>query len=224
MSRKNLLNDIKKIKKSLQKDDISLTIIDELKRRVEELDDSFFPESKKTKKEDLRGTFELDFKFKEERIDFALFSDGGCRGNPGPGAHASMGQDKKGEILFEMTGVEMLTTNNQMELMGAITALKSLREYAPKFMRGESFQGSVWLYTDSKYVVEGVESWMAGWKKKNWKKSDGSPVMNLDYWLEMDSLVNKFESLKFIWVKGHSGHPQNEHCDQMLNQALDEIL
>jgi len=145
------------------------------------------------------------------KTDLALFSDGACRGNPGPGSWGYMIQDASGEKIKEGSDFETPTTNNRMELKGAINAL----------IAAQSFQDSkLYLYTDSKYVVDGVEKWVEGWKRRGWKKADKKAPENLDLWQELDGLVQRM-NVKLLWVKGHAGHPQNEYCDQLANKALD---
>lgn len=151
---------------------------------------------------------------------FALFSDGACRGNPGPGSWGMLGQNHLGEVIFEGSGVDNPTTNNRMELEGAIVALESLIEYFGD--HPPSSKPNVWLFSDSKYVVEGVEKWLAGWKARGWRKADKKEPENVDLWRRMDETIRLFTNLKFKWVKGHAGHPQNERCDQLANIALDE--
>lgn len=142
-----------------------------------------------------------------------IFSDGGCRGNPGPGAYAYIIQNSAGEILSENGATDPATTNNKMELRGVIEGLKDLQSH---------FKAkNIFVYTDSKYVVDGVNSWMPGWKKRGWKKADKKAPENLELWQELDQLVERL-SPKFIWVKGHAGHPQNELVDQMANTLMDE--
>ena len=143
----------------------------------------------------------------------ALYSDGACRGNPGPGAWGIMAQNARGEILFEASGLEEETTNNRMELQGAIEALK--RALAHR-------EDVVFLYSDSKYVVDGMEKWVPGWKRRGWKKADKKTPENMDLWRELEGLSGGFSRLHFRWVKGHGGHPQNEWCDHLANRALDE--
>ncbi len=148
----------------------------------------------------------------------ALFSDGACRGNPGPGAWGMLGQNARSERLFESSGVEMNTTNNRMEMIGAMQALKATLDTcsAPKH------DPPVWLYSDSRYVVDGMNSWVRGWKARGWKKADGKEPENADLWRELDRLSSRFKKLTFVWVKGHAGHPQNEYCDKIANMALDD--
>ena len=151
---------------------------------------------------------------------YFLYSDGACRGNPGPGSWGILGKDREGNTLFEASGVEFNTTNNQMELQGVIECLK----HAHDFIRdkdGEK-QPAIEIYTDSKYVVDGFNSWMAGWKARGWRKSDGKAPENLSHWQEVDKLSQYFDSIGLNWIKGHSGHPENERCDQIANLALDE--
>ena len=144
----------------------------------------------------------------------ALFSDGGCRGNPGPGAYAYMLQNAKGEVLAEFSEAAAFTTNNKMELSGVIQGLKfAATEYG--------VSTKIFVYTDSKYVVDGIKSWVAGWKKRGWKKADKKEPENLDFWKELDQLNLKMD-LEFHWVKGHAGHPQNERVDELANLAMDE--
>ena len=145
--------------------------------------------------------------------DLALFSDGACRGNPGPGAWAYIVQDKSGEVIAKDQDVAAKTTNNRMELAGAIEALK--------FLKDSKKSGTFYLYTDSRYVVDGIEKWVAGWKARGWKKADKKEPENLELWKLLDQLNNELK-VNFKWVKGHAGHPQNELCDQMANEALDE--
>ena len=154
---------------------------------------------------------------------FALFSDGACRGNPGPGAWASIGQNCQGTVLFESSGVESSTTNNCMEMEGALEALKSLDHYLSS-SAGEfaSQEVAVFLYSDSKYLVNGMNQWIKSWKQRGWKKKDRHPPENLALWQQLDEIKNRFWTVDCHWVKAHAGHPQNEHCDQLANRALDE--
>ena len=145
--------------------------------------------------------------------DFALFSDGACRGNPGPGAWAYVIQDSEGKIISKEKDFSQKTTNNRMELAGAIEALK--------YVKSQSIQGNFFLYTDSRYLVDGIEKWIHSWKKRGWKKADKKEPENIELWKALDSL-NEELSVSFKWVKGHAGHPQNELCDKLANEALDE--
>ena len=150
---------------------------------------------------------------------YTLYSDGACRGNPGPGAWASMGQDLEGRIIFEKSGVDMRTTNNQMELDGAIYALEAVKNHFEE--QGIIGFQKIFLYSDSRYVVDGIEKWVPGWKVRGWKKADKKSPENVERWKQLDQIVSEL-NVKFYWVKGHSGHPQNDRCDLLANQALDQ--
>lgn len=138
-----------------------------------------------------------------------IFTDGACRGNPGPGGWGALlryGQHEK-----KLLGAESETTNNRMELMAAIQALASLREGCV-----------IELYTDSQYVQKGITNWITTWKKKNWKKSDNHPVKNADLWQELDKQTKRHK-ITWHWVKGHNGHIENELVDALANRAIDEL-
>lgn len=175
----------------------------------------------KTPKSTEDDLFPIPADIKLKNRAYALFCDGACRGNPGPGSWASMGQDQAGAVLFEIFGVQERTTNNQMEIQGAIEALSELKRIIES--NELTFDCEVFLFSDSKYVVEGMESWVPGWKKRGWIKSDKKVPENLERWQKLDELKGYFPQLHFIWIKGHAGHPQNERCDQLANSALDEI-
>lgn len=164
------------------------------------------------------GVMEIPVEIAGKEGSFAVFSDGACRGNPGPGAWGSIGQDSAGRLLFESSGVEVRTTNNRMEMEAAIQALNSILYFSEE--NDEEIK-KLYLYSDSKYVVDGMKSWIHSWKKRGWKKSDNKPPENVEFWQRLDELSNSFKELHFVWVKGHSGHPQNERCDQLANEALD---
>jgi ribonuclease HI len=139
-----------------------------------------------------------------------IYTDGACRGNPGPGGWGALlryGQHEK--IL---SGAETHTTNNRMELMAAIQALTVLRESC-----------RIELYTDSQYVQKGVTEWLAGWKKRGWKKADRKLVKNADLWQALDEESSRHQ-VTWHWVKGHSGHLENELVDSIANRAIDELL
>ncbi|MBV8802141.1 MAG: ribonuclease HI [Gammaproteobacteria bacterium] len=139
-----------------------------------------------------------------------IFTDGACRGNPGPGGWGVLLRyDQHEKQLF---GGEDNTTNNRMELLAAIKALESLRESC-----------IIDLYTDSQYVQKGVSVWLSGWKKKNWKKADNKPVKNADLWKNLDELQAK-HNITWHWVKGHSGHVENDLVDALANQGIDQHL
>jgi ribonuclease HI len=156
-------------------------------------------------------------------LSFALYADGGCRGNPGPGAYAFVAQDALGKILAEGVEFESHTTNNKMELSGTIRGLEEIRDALPSLGK-DALLTKIKVMTDSKYVVEGMKSWVYGWKARGWKKADNKVPENLELWQQLDSLRANFLEVEWIWVKGHDGHPQNEYCDRRANEAMDANL
>lgn len=138
-----------------------------------------------------------------------IFTDGGCRGNPGPGGWGVLLR-YNGHIK-ELKGAEAHTTNNQMELMAAIQAFEALKRPC-----------KVKITTDSQYVKNGITQWMAGWKKKGWKTAANQPVKNQELWQRLDAAIASHE-VEWHWVKGHSGHPENERVDTLANEAIDEL-
>lgn len=158
--------------------------------------------------------FKLPVEVSNNSSAFALYTDGACRGNPGPGSYAFMVQNSSGEIIFEDADYENYTTNNKMELSAIIEGLKVLKPNV-------SPMHSIYVFTDSKYVVDGMRSWVDGWKKRGWKKADKKAPENLDLWQALDELAT-IARVEFHWVKGHSGHPQNEYVDQLANKVLDK--
>jgi ribonuclease HI len=141
--------------------------------------------------------------------DVEIFTDGACRGNPGPGGWGAV--LRCGEHQKELYGGEPNTTNNRMELMAAIQALESLTKSC-----------KVTLTTDSVYVRSGITEWVHNWKKNGWKTAARKPVKNVDLWQRLDRAAQSHE-ISWHWVKGHSGHPENERADQLANQAVDEL-
>jgi len=139
-----------------------------------------------------------------------MYTDGGCRGNPGPGGWGAL--LKYGQHIKELKGFQKETTNNQMELMAAIQAFKVLNRPC-----------KVHITTDSQYVKNGITKWVSGWKQKNWKTAANKPVKNKELWLQLDEVVSCHE-VEWFWVKGHSGHPENERVDQLANLAIDELM
>ncbi|WJW74483.1 ribonuclease HI [Thiohalobacter sp. IOR34] len=139
-----------------------------------------------------------------------IFTDGACRGNPGPGGWGVVlrydGHEK------ELYGAEADTTNNRMELIAAIRGLEALKRACP-----------VRLTTDSKYVQKGITEWLPNWKKRNWKTASRQPVKNADLWRRLDELASRHR-VQWHWVKGHAGHPENERADQLANRGIDELL
>lgn len=138
-----------------------------------------------------------------------LYTDGACSGNPGPGGWAYLLRHPVTMKEREDSGGEKATTNNRMELTAVIRGLEALTR-----------PSEVDLYSDSQYVLKGLESWMAGWKKRGWKTADKKPVKNQDLWERLDELRSGHE-IRFHWVRGHNEHPENERCDQLAVQARD---
>ncbi len=134
-----------------------------------------------------------------------IYTDGACIGNPGPGGWGVLLID--GETRTDMSGGQKNTTNNQMEMMAVIQAL----EHFPESTELE-------IHTDSKYVVDGLKSWLSGWKKNGWKTANKKPVKNKDLWIRLDEAFS-FHKATIHWVKGHAGHPENEHVDALANAA-----
>ncbi len=143
-----------------------------------------------------------------ERVE--IFTDGACRGNPGPGGWGAILRYKGNEKTLK--GAEGETTNNRMEMTAVIRALEALTRAC-----------RVDVTTDSQYVQKGVTEWMAGWKKRGWRTAGRQPVKNQDLWQELDSLIAKHE-IAWHWVRGHTGHPENEWADQLANEAIDEMM
>jgi ribonuclease HI len=137
-----------------------------------------------------------------------IFTDGACSGNPGPGGYGSL--LRYGEIVKEISGYAPDTTNNRMEMMAVIEALRQLKRSC-----------RVNLYTDSKYVMKGMTEWLPQWIRRNWVNSKKMPVVNRDLWEEIMNL-SKPHQIEWNWVKGHQGHPENERCDQLARDALIE--
>ena len=142
--------------------------------------------------------------------DVEIYTDGACRGNPGPGGWGALLIFKSQEK--ELSGAESQTTNNRMELMGAIMALAALTRGC-----------HVRLHTDSKYVCTGVTDWLPNWKARGWKTADKKPVKNQDLWERLDAEAQRHE-VKWIWVKGHAGNVGNERVDRIANAAIDDLL
>ena len=138
-----------------------------------------------------------------------VFTDGACRGNPGPGGWGALLRLNGEET--ELFGGERETTNNRMELMGAIRALEAISDGS-----------EVHLTTDSQYVRQGITNWIVGWKRNGWKTAAKKPVKNQDLWQRLDEQVQRL-SVRWFWVKGHSGHPDNERVDQLANDGIDAL-
>lgn len=138
-----------------------------------------------------------------------IFTDGCCKGNPGPGGYGCIIQYQ--DSVRELTGAERQTTNNIMEMKAAIVALKALNEPC-----------EVDLTTDSRYLIQGITEWIPGWIKNNWINSSRKPVKNQSLWKELHALSQKHK-ISWHWIKGHSGHLENERCDFLANQALTSL-
>jgi ribonuclease HI len=139
-----------------------------------------------------------------------IFTDGACRGNPGPGGWAALlvaGKERK-----EVCGAETDTTNNRMELTAVIEALGALKRRC-----------AVKLYTDSKYVLQGYTEWLPGWKARGWRTAARDPVKNQDLWERLDAAAAE-QNIEWHWVRGHSGHDGNEFVDELANRAIDRLL
>jgi len=141
--------------------------------------------------------------------EVTLISDGACRGNPGPGGWGVVLRFKDKEK--HLYGGEANTTNNRMELTAVIEGLRVLKRHC-----------KIQLITDSKYVMHGVTQWMAGWKRNGWRTADKKAVKNQDLWQALDSLQAQHD-IQWQWVKGHSGHPDNELADQLANRGIDSL-
>jgi len=138
-----------------------------------------------------------------------IFTDGACRGNPGPGGWAALLRYNGSEAV--LSGAEAHTTNNRMELLAAIEALAALKR-----------PSRVSLTTDSQYLRQGVQQWMANWKRNGWRTAAKQPVKNRDLWERLDALTATHD-VDWHWVKGHSGHPENDRVDQEANKAIDAM-
>lgn len=139
-----------------------------------------------------------------------IYTDGACSGNPGPGGWGAIlisGVHRK-----EINGGEAYTTNNRMELLAAISALDALRQ-----------PSDVDLHTDSEYVRNGISKWIFGWKKKGWRTADNKPVKNAELWQQLDTARLRHE-IRWHWVKGHAGHPENERADELAREGMAPFL
>ncbi|MGE0047257.1 MAG: ribonuclease HI [Hyphomonadaceae bacterium] len=135
-----------------------------------------------------------------------IWTDGACSGNPGPGGWGAI--LRAGDNEKELSGAEAQTTNNRMELIAAIAALEALKK-----------PSKVTLTTDSQYVMNGITTWIAGWKRKGWKTSNGKPVLNIDLWQRLEAAAARHD-IKWEWVRGHTGHEMNERADALARAAI----
>ena len=138
-----------------------------------------------------------------------IFTDGACRGNPGPGGWGALIRIDGDECC--LSGATPDTTNNRMELMAAIEGLAYFSQ-----------PSTISLTTDSQYVRQGITQWITGWKRNGWRTSNKQPVKNQDLWQQLDALAEK-HAVSWFWVKGHSGHVENERADQLANDAIDQM-
>ncbi|MBE6878831.1 MAG: ribonuclease HI [Ruminococcaceae bacterium] len=140
-----------------------------------------------------------------------IFTDGACKGNPGPGGWCAILRYNGVEKMI--SGGEKETTNNRMELSAVLFALKALKEPC-----------HITLQSDSKYVLDSLsKGWVYGWQKKGWKKSDGKPALNVDLWQQLLEEIRKHE-LEYVWIKGHAGHPENERCDAQAVRESEKFI
>lgn len=159
--------------------------------------------------------------------EFIIHTDGGCSGNPGPGAWAYV--MRYGDRLREDSGFEPATTNNRMELRAVIEALtfvlerrRSVNSSPLSLGTGKAFspewlEAPVAVFTDSQYVKNGITAWISGWKARGWKTADKKPVKNQEMWMRLDMLVQELNPA-FYWVEGHAGDPDNERCDALVRE------
>ena len=141
-----------------------------------------------------------------DKKNVEIFSDGACSGNPGPGGWGTILRFKT--VEKELSGYEPETTNNRMELTAVVEGLRALKQSC-----------RVTIYTDSRYLKDGITSWIKKWKRNGWMTSQKEPVKNKDLWVAMDEAAQRHE-IDWQWVKGHAGHPENERCDQLARDAI----
>lgn len=139
-----------------------------------------------------------------------IYTDGACRGNPGPGGWGALLRYRDQEK--RLSGAEPQTTNNRMELLAAISALEQLKRPC-----------RIHLTTDSQYLRQGITEWLANWKRRGWKTADRKPVKNQDLWQRLDAAASRHE-IDWHWVRGHTGHPENELADRLANEAIDDMM
>ncbi len=205
MKKSTLKKYLAELSKALS-DEESKGAIDILKNNLESY--------KEPKKEQKISEFRVPSEVSKNSTAYALYTDGACRGNPGPGSYGFLIQDFNSDIVHEDAKHFNHTTNNKMELSAVIFGLEYLADIITPMH-------SVYVYTDSKYVVDGMKSWVAGWKRRGWKKADNKAPENVELWKKLDEL-REICRVEFNWVKGHAGHAQNEYVDGLANKALDE--
>ena len=143
-----------------------------------------------------------------------LYTDGSCLGNPGKGGWGAIGLNENDEILFKLSGGAKTATNNTMELTAVIRGLERIHELG---------MTDVIVYTDSKYVSQGISVWISQWIRKNWKKSDGKPVKNKELWVKLYEICLKIDDIRWEWVKAHSGNKWNEEVDSLARNFAENI-
>jgi ribonuclease HI len=146
----------------------------------------------------------------DNSVKVEMFTDGACRGNPGPGGWGVVLRYNQTEK--ELYGGEAETTNNRMELMAAIQGMEALTRPC-----------TVELTTDSQYVMKGITEWMENWKRRGWKTASKKPVKNVDLWQRLSAVLEK-HTVEWHWVRGHTGHPENERADTLANRGIDELV
>jgi len=136
-----------------------------------------------------------------------IYTDGACKGNPGPGGWGAL--IIEGDTINEICGGEADTTNNRMEILAVIMALKTINT-----------RSGITIFTDSTYVQKGISEWIGKWKTNGWRTSNNKDVKNKDLWVQLDSLTSQV-TISWMWVKGHSGHPENDRADYLANKGVD---
>ncbi len=153
-------------------------------------------------------------------MKLAIYTDGGCHQNPGPGGWAYVFV-YNGSVITEQCGMEPNTTNNRMELTAVVKAFEALPEIAASLNESATDRAEIAVYTDSQYVQKGMSQWIFKWKQNNWRNADKQPVKNTDLWQKLDALTAACSApIQWQWVKGHAGNVYNERCDRMTQEAI----